>query len=154
MSTAAAPATDKPKTRFRAPELSPRQNLVLAAVVIVIAAVIPFFIDGGGAIMNNMVLAAAYVVMALGLNIIVGFAGLLDLGYVAFYAIGAYTVGYFGSTFWDGAGGGEGIHLFVGEALSTQPGIHVNFLIILVLAVIAVAIAGILIGLPATTSRS
>ena len=37
--------------------------------------------------------------MALGLNIVVGFAGLLDLGYVAFFAIGAYTVGWFGSGF-------------------------------------------------------
>ena len=44
-------------------------------------------------------LALAYVVMALGLNIIVGFAGLLDLGYVAFFAIGAYTMGWFGSGF-------------------------------------------------------
>ena len=35
--------------------------------------------------------------MALGLNIVVGFAGLLDLGYVAFFAIGAYTVGWFAS---------------------------------------------------------
>jgi branched-chain amino acid transport system permease protein len=153
MSTAAAPTTGKARTRFRAPELSPRQNLLLAVVVIAIAAVIPFFIDGGGAIMNNMVLAAAYVVMALGLNIIVGFAGLLDLGYVAFYAIGAYTVGYFGSTFWSNAGGGEGVHVLVSEQLSTQPGIHVNFLIILVLAVIAVAIAGILIGLPTLRLR-
>ena len=153
MSTAAAPAAGKARTRFRAPELSPRQNLLLAVVVIAIAAVIPFFIDGGGPVMNNMVLAAAYVVMALGLNIIVGFAGLLDLGYVAFYAIGAYTVGYFGSTFWDGAGGGEGIHLFVGELLQTQPGIHVNFLIILVLAVIATTVAGILIGLPTLRLR-
>jgi branched-chain amino acid transport system permease protein len=153
MSTAASPAAEKPRTRFRAPELSPRQNLLLALVVIVIAAVIPFFIDGGGTVMNNMVLAAAYVVMALGLNIIVGFAGLLDLGYVAFYAIGAYTVGYFGSTFWDNAGGGEGVHILVSSLLETQPGIHVNFLIILVLAVIATTVAGMLIGLPTLRLR-
>ena len=38
--------------------------------------------------------------MALGLNIVVGFAGLLDLGYVAFFAIGAYCVGWFGSSFY------------------------------------------------------
>ncbi len=50
-----------------------------------------------------MVLAAAYVVMALGLNIVVGFAGLLDLGYVAFYAIGAYTAAHLASGFWDNA---------------------------------------------------
>ena len=37
--------------------------------------------------------AAAYATLALGLNIVVGFAGLLDLGYAAFFAIGAYTYG-------------------------------------------------------------
>ena len=47
--------------------------------------------------------------MALGLNIVVGFAGLLDLGYVAFFAIGAYTVGWFGSSFFSKAD----IHILV-----------------------------------------
>ena len=42
--------------------------------------------------------AGYYVILALGLNIVVGFAGLLDLGYVAFFAIGAYVWGMFGST--------------------------------------------------------
>ncbi len=42
--------------------------------------------------------AGYYIILALGLNIVVGFAGLLDLGYVAFFAIGAYTWGIFGST--------------------------------------------------------
>jgi ABC-type branched-subunit amino acid transport system permease subunit len=42
--------------------------------------------------------AGYYVILALGLNIVVGFAGLLDLGYVAFFAIGAYTWGIVGST--------------------------------------------------------
>lgn len=42
--------------------------------------------------------AGYYVILALGLNIVVGFAGLLDLGYVAFFAIGAYSWGIFGST--------------------------------------------------------
>ena len=49
--------------------------------------------------MNATIISLAYVVMALGLNIVVGFAGLLDLGYVAFYALGAYSVGWFGSGF-------------------------------------------------------
>ena len=65
------------------------------ASALVLAAILPLFLDAGGTLMSNLVLAAAYVVMALGLNIIVGFAGLLDLGYVAFFAIGAYTAGYF-----------------------------------------------------------
>lgn len=45
--------------------------------------------------------AGRYVILALGLNIVVGFAGLLDLGYVAFFAIGAYVWGMFGSQQWN-----------------------------------------------------
>ena len=69
--------------------------------------VLPFFFDSGSAFIDDCTLALAYVVMALGLNIIVGFAGLLDLGYVAFFAIGAYTIGWFGSTFFADANGGR-----------------------------------------------
>ncbi len=157
MSTTDAPApapgaaAEAPKRR--ALELSGRQNLVVAIVVLTLAAFAPFLVDESGDVMNNMVLAAAYVVMALGLNIIVGYAGLLDLGYVAFFAIGAYTVGYFGSGFWSNAGGGEGVHIAVGEPASNLPGIHLNFLIILVLAVVATTIAGMLIGLPTLRLR-
>jgi branched-chain amino acid transport system permease protein len=118
-----------------------------------LAVLLPFFFDSGGNVMNNLVLAAAYVVMALGLNIIVGFAGLLDLGYVAFFAIGAYTMGYFGSSFHAAAGGGEGWHFLVGEPASNLPGIHMNFLLICVLAVIATTIAGMIIGLPTLRLR-
>jgi len=92
-------------------------------------------------------------ILALGLNIVMGFAGLLDLGYVAFYAIGAYMVGYFASGFWNSAGGGEGIHVLVSEPASNLPGIHLNFLIILVIAVVATTIAGMLIGLPTLRLR-
>jgi branched-chain amino acid transport system permease protein len=67
------------------------------------------------------------VIMALGLNIVVGFAGLLDLGYVVFFAIGAHVAAYFGSAFW---------------------GIHLDFLLILVLAIVATTAAGVLIGVP------
>ena len=65
--------------------------------------------------------ALAYVVMALGLNIVVGFAGLLDLGYVAFYAIGALTMGWFGSGLLRArSAAATGIHVGVGE-LRRQP---------------------------------
>ena len=60
---------------------------------------LPFLFAQASGFMNATIIALAYVVMALGLNIVVGFAGLLDLGYVAFYAIGAYCVGWFGSDF-------------------------------------------------------
>ena len=46
---------------------------------------------------ESMVVMVAFTMMALGLNIVVGYAGLLDLGYVAFYAVGAYTAGWFAS---------------------------------------------------------
>ena len=96
------------------------------------AAVLPLFLGAGSGALDNMVLAAAYVMMALGLNVVVGFAGLLDLGYVAFFAIGAHVAAHFGSAFWD---------------------IHLNFLIVLVLAIVATTTAGVLIGVPTLRLR-
>ena len=79
--------------------------------------------------------ALAYVVMALGLNIIVGFAGLLDLGYVAFFAIGAYTMGWLGSGFSD-VNDGEASTSSSPAPRRACPGIHLNFLIVLVFAAV------------------
>ena len=76
--------------------------------------------------------------MALGLNIVVGFAGLLDLGYVAFFAIGAYTMGWFGSSFFSDAN----VHVGVAEQLQSQPGIHMNWLLILPIAALSAATLG------------
>jgi branched-chain amino acid transport system permease protein len=74
--------------------------------------------------------ALLYVVLALGLNIVVGYAGLLDLGFAAFFAVGAYTVGittqYFGLNFW----------------------------LALPLAVVFATIAGVVIGAPTLRLRS
>jgi branched-chain amino acid transport system permease protein len=125
-----------------------------AGAIFAIAAIAPLFFSAGGDVLNNMVLAAAYAVMALGLNIVVGFAGLLDLGYVAFFAIGAYTAAYFGSGFWSHAGsGGHGIAVLAGDSVAGMPGIHVNFLLVLVLAVATTAVAGTLIGVPTLRLR-
>jgi branched-chain amino acid transport system permease protein len=131
----------------------PRAPRVFIAAGLGFAAILPLFLSAGGGAMENLVLAAAYVIMALGLNVVVGFAGLLDLGYVAFFAIGAHVAGHFGSAFWAGAAGGDGIALFVGEPAASMPGIHLNFLIILVLAVLATTIAGVLIGVPTLRLR-
>jgi branched-chain amino acid transport system permease protein len=150
----AASTPDEPTTlppgQSRFPK-SARIGFTLAACGL--AVLLPFFFDSGGNVMNNLVLAAAYVVMALGLNIIVGFAGLLDLGYVAFFAIGAYTMGYFGSGFHSSVANEEGWHFLVGEPASNLPGIHINFLLICVLAVVATTIAGMVIGLPTLRLR-
>jgi branched-chain amino acid transport system permease protein len=129
------------------------RDLVIAVVLLGGAAVLPFFFTEGAPFMDDAVTALAYVVMALGLNIVVGFAGLLDLGYVAFFAIGAYTMGWLGSGFADKVNDGQGIHVGVSEFLDQLPGIHLNFLLVAVGAVIVTAIAGALIGLPTLRLR-
>jgi branched-chain amino acid transport system permease protein len=110
---------------------------------------LPFFYDSGSGFMNDATVALIYVVMALGLNIVVGFAGLLDLGYVAFFAIGAYTMGWFGSSFFSTAN----IHIGVAEQLQSQPGIHLNWLIVVVVAAIFAAFMGALLGFPTLRLR-
>jgi branched-chain amino acid transport system permease protein len=131
----------------------PYTGRVLAGLAIFGAIILPFFYPSGSGFLDDATTALAYIVMALGLNIVVGFAGLLDLGYVAFFAIGAFTIGWLGSGFYADVNGGEGIHLFVTGLASNLPGIHVNFLLVLVAAVIFTAVAGALIGLPTLRLR-
>jgi branched-chain amino acid transport system permease protein len=121
--------------------------------LVVWAIVLPFFQESGGGFIEDATLALAYASFALGLNIIVGFAGLLDLGYVAFFALGALTAGWFMSGFFASAGGGEGFSVLVGEPASTLPGIHFNFLIVILIAIVITTIAGMLIGLPTLRLR-
>lgn len=73
--------------------------VLLVAFLLVYPAIDPFlFSYGSGGRIAGYGDAGYYVILALGLNIVIGFAGLLDLGYVAFFAIGAYTWGIIGST--------------------------------------------------------
>ncbi|WP_293760030.1 ABC transporter ATP-binding protein [uncultured Aquitalea sp.] len=91
--------------------------------------VLPFIV--GGSLGNSWVrivdFALLYVMLALGLNIVVGFAGLLDLGFIAFYAVGAYTY-----------------------ALLSSPhfGLHLPFYITIPLGALFAAFFGILLGTP------
>ena len=91
-------------------------------LLIVIAIVFPFFANKY--VLTVVILGLIYVLLGLGLNIVVGLAGLLDLGYVAFYAIGAYGLAlgyqYLGLGFWS----------------------------VLPLAAIAAALAGCILGFP------
>jgi branched-chain amino acid transport system permease protein len=132
---------------------SPKAGRAIAGLAIFGAIILPFFYPSGSGFIDDATTALAYVVMALGLNIVVGFAGLLDLGYVAFFAIGAFTIGWFGSGFYADVNGGEGIHLFVTGLAADLPGIHMNFLLVLVAAVIFTAVAGALIGIPTLRLR-
>jgi branched-chain amino acid transport system permease protein len=91
----------------------------------------------------------AYVMMALGLNIVVGFAGLLDLGYVAFYAIGAFVAGWFMS----GQFSNSDIHFATSEFARSQPGIHINFFIVIFVAGAFTALWGAILGAPTLRLR-
>ena len=98
------------------------------AALLALLAAAPFLFGGyATVILTNALL---YVVLALGLNIVVGYAGLLDLGYAAFFAVGAYTVGI----------------------LTLRLGI--NFWLTLPVAVCAAALAGVVIGGPTLRLRS
>lgn len=83
------------------PDYKSRLRLIIP-ILIVIAIVFPIFADKY--LLTVVILGLIYVLLGLGLNIVVGLAGLLDLGYVAFYAIGAYGLAlgyhYLGLGFW------------------------------------------------------
>jgi branched-chain amino acid transport system permease protein len=99
--------------------------------------------------MDTMVAIVIFAMMAIGLNMVVGYAGLLDLGYVAFYAIGAYTAAWFASphfTSVDFELGAIGVQAGIG-------GIHISIWIVLLIAAIITAVAGVLIGLPTLRLR-
>ena len=130
-----------------------RASRVLDVAVVSWAIFLPFMHPSGGGFIEDANLALAYVVMALGLNIIVGFAGLLDLGYVAFFAIGADTIGWLGSGFASEVNAGEGLSILVSGPAAELPGIHANFLVVLIAAVVLTTIAGMLIGLPTLRLR-
>jgi branched-chain amino acid transport system permease protein len=129
------------------------RDAVVFVVLGTAAFLLPLFFPSNNPFIDDCVTALAYVVLALGLNIVVGFAGLLDLGYVAFFAIGAYTIGWFGSGFFDTVNGGEGVHVAVSGVAAQLPGFHLNFLLILVIGVILTAVAGALIGIPTLRLR-
>src|SRR5256714_2124755 len=130
-----------------------RVSIALAVAALIVVALLPAFLDPLGSTLDFGIFALAYIMFALGLNIVVGFAGLLDLGYVAFYAIGAYSIGWFASDHFAKANGGKGIHIGVTGFSSTLPGIHLNFLLIILAAMILAALAGALIGLPTLRLR-
>ena len=128
---------------------SPAVSRALGVALGVVAILLPFFLDPISGFLDDAVVALAYVIMGLGLNVVVGFAGLLDLGYVAFFAIGAFSVGWFMSTFYADAN----IHVFVSSNVHNLPGIHLNFLLVVVIAATLCALAGVLIGLPTLRLR-
>jgi branched-chain amino acid transport system permease protein len=150
-----------PAARVRAPEwlggLRARKWLLPLLVIALIVSYPlwaindPFsslFVDRLGIDTDTAFQMAVYVMLALGLNIVVGYAGLLDLGYVAFFALGAYTLGWFGS----GLFSGQNVH-FLDVGNTAIPGFHLSFWVVVPLAGLVCAIAGIIIGWPTLRLR-
>jgi branched-chain amino acid transport system permease protein len=99
---------------------------------------------------TTMTLATIFAIMAVGLNIVAGFAGLLDLGYVAFYAIGAYVAAFLASPFW--ASFGLNFTL-LSTYHGNNGGIHLPFWIIVPIAIVVVATCGARLGAPTLRLR-
>ena len=123
-------------------KLSPKDSMIGVILCIVLLAVLPFIARelGGTTWVRIIDMALLYVMLALGLNIVVGFAGLLDLGYIAFYAVGAYMVALLSSS-----------HLSDNFAFFHQHfpnGLHIPLLLIIPLGAGLAAIAGIMLGTP------
>ncbi|MCA1739794.1 MAG: ABC transporter ATP-binding protein, partial [Actinobacteria bacterium] len=126
----------------------------LPAGLILLAFLFPLVNEILGAnLMFPVIVVAVYVMLALGLNIVVGFAGLLDLGFVAFYALGAYVVGWLASTHF------SGVSFSLLSALPAQtsgrelPGIHVSFWLLLLAAGVFAGLWGVIIGAPTLRLR-
>jgi branched-chain amino acid transport system permease protein len=125
----------------------------LPALLIVLALLFPFVNEGLGTnLMYPVIIICVYILLALGLNIVVGFAGLLDLGFVAFYALGAYVVGWLASQHFNqvSISFGSTTQSLTGEPV---PGIHLSFWLILVLAGAFTALCGVIIGAPTLRLR-
>ena len=105
---------------------------------------------------DTMAVMAIFAMMAVGLNMVVGYAGLLDLGYVAFYALGAYTAAWLASPHASQFTlGGKPIDVNIGGIGVTEGlgGIHISIWVVLLAAAIVTAVGGILIGLPTLRLR-
>ncbi|MFP5413192.1 MAG: ABC transporter permease subunit [Gammaproteobacteria bacterium] len=124
----------------------PRAAFAATIVIALVLAVLPFVLGMGGNRWVRMAdFALLYVMLALGLNIVVGYAGLLDLGYVAFYAVGAYMYALLASP-----------HLamnFPWIAATFPDGLHSSIWMVVPLGAALAAFFGILLGTPVLRLR-
>ena len=154
-----------------------KRRWVLPAAVLLLGVAYPFFaarlftipVFGSFPDVPTGTYMVVFMMMAVGLNIVVGYAGLLDLGYVAFYATGAYTAGWFASAQFAGQKcpnpkfsvdncpvaavpkrsldfGGVGIPVGTG-------GLHLSIFLVILIAGLITALFGIVIGLPTLRLR-
>src|SRR3954454_21030643 len=125
-----------PPARFQVPWLRTRQaRLLMIAIGILLAYALPIVRppilttpdSDFGRVLTSM---TSYALVAVGLNIVIGYAGLLDLGYVGFYAVGAYTTGVLTAQHW-----------------------HWPFLLVLPVAIAVTMVTGVILGAPTLRVR-
>ena len=124
-----------------------QKNKIIAFIICGIAILLlPLFLQQfGNAWVRILDLALLYVLLALGLNIVVGYAGLLDLGYVAFFAVGAYLYALLASP-----------HLtstFPAIAAMFPNGFHTSLWMVIPVALVLAAAVGVLLGVPVLKLR-
>jgi branched-chain amino acid transport system permease protein len=133
---------DRKELRRRFRQWSRDPNMIVYSVLLVGAILFPplaSFATGTNTLTSLAADAGVWVLLAIGLNVVVGFAGLLDLGYAAFFAIGAYTYALLAST------------QLGSSPLHTQ--VHLPFWILLFIAMFVAATAGALLGAPTLRLR-
>jgi branched-chain amino acid transport system permease protein len=135
-----------PAVRERVEQLPPeRRRLVSGTGLLLLAvalALLPQLI--GSTLSQVLGQVGIFLLMGLGLNIVVGYAGLLDLGYVAFFATGAYLTAMFT---------GANRVTSIGDLVAPQFVLHLNFYLAVPLVIVVTAFVGVLIGAPVLRLR-
>lgn len=140
----------------------PRQAYASMAVLLIGLIIFPFVAaQYGNSWVRIIDIALLYIMLALGLNIVVGFAGLLDLGYIAFFAVGAYITGLFASPQFAALlesivnyspAFGNALVAMMGPDI-VQNGIHLSVWLIVPIAALVAGFFGALLGAPTLKLR-
>jgi branched-chain amino acid transport system permease protein len=133
-----------PRLLGRARRLTRNRDAIIYAILIAGVFIVPAianFTQGtsSGVVLDQVANAGVFVLLAIGLNIVVGFAGLLDLGYAAFFAIGAYTYAMLGSGWLD--------------VTAIHHAVHIPFWILLFVGMGLAAVFGLILGAPTLRLR-
>jgi branched-chain amino acid transport system permease protein len=120
--------------------LPPKQEQIGKLIIIAVVVVAFPFVDNftGLRWIAQVIFALIFVILGMGLNIVVGYAGLLDLGYAAFFAIGAYTTGILSS---------------IGSVAYINNHILLNFWLVIWIAAAVAAVFGFILGAPTLPLR-
>ena len=131
---------------FKNPDMDGSKKTAWVVAGAIALVVLPFVLQYfGNSWVRILDLALLYVMLALGLNIVVGYAGLLDRGYVAFFAVGAYLFGLLASP-----------HLtqnFPAIAAMFPNGLHTSMWLVIPLALVVAGVVGMVLGAPTLKLR-